>query len=422
MYLARFAFGETNFITGVLSWLPSGSLMPRNWIHQLCAQSQMDLGLRIVSEGGCVRVVLFVSADANAASELRACCESLVAQRPADIVVPANAAEFDDLTSSLSPWQMRVNHDGYHHRGRPLACNFRLYAAFANTHQHETATYQLHLRSHRPTSEMERQVLKYLAWLDLEKPFNVAVRDMQKTLVQKLGQDGWLADEYLIVEDSTALERWLTRIREHFSQTTGRIGFSEAPVERGDFTDWLGTGCHTERYATVQASLPGRGARMFSAEEVEWLFSSEFAPDPVFSGALAPRVRKPEVFISYASTDFAFAAEVCRYLEGNGVACWIAPRDIERDVLPYPEALQLGLSQVRAVIVIVSQMANLSVHIPREVDIALERKLVVVPIRLENVLPTGQLNYLLRTCQWLNAFERVREDAMGELLTRIRKL
>lgn len=421
MYLARFAFGETNFITGVLSWSSYGSLMHRAWIHQLCAQSSMDLALRISSQGDRVRVVLFVSADAGAESELRAYCQALLAQKPADVVVPETAAEFDELTSSLSPWQMRVNHDGYYHRGLPVGCNFRLYTAFASYSHHPPATYQVHLRSQRPTSEIERQVLKYVAWLDLERPFNQAVRDMQKTLVQKLGHGGWLADEYLIVEDSRALERWLAEVREHFSETTGRIGFAEDPVEPGDFSDWLATGCHTERYATVQASLPSRGARIFSAEEVEWLLSSGLVTHPI-SDAPALKDSNPEVFISYASSDFAFAAEVCRYLEENGVACWIAPRDIERDILPYPEALQHGLSQVRAVIVIVSEMANLSVHIPRELDIALERKLVVVPIRLENVLPTGQLNYLLRTCQWLNAFERVKEDALGELLTRIRKV
>jgi hypothetical protein len=69
-----------------------------------------------------------------------------------------------------------------------------------------------------------------------------------------------------------------------------------------------------------------------------------------------------------------------------------------------------------------SETANLSIHIPRELDIALERKLVIVPIRLENVVPSGQLNYLLRTCQWLNAFERPREDVMGELTSRLQTL
>ena len=317
---------------------------------------------------------------------------------------------------------MRVNHDGYHHRGLPLACNFRLYTTFTCLSPHQDATYQIHLRVHQPDSEAERRVLKHLAWLDLERPFSNAVRQMQKALVQILRQPGWLADEYLVVQNSRALKQGLAGIREHFVETTGRIGFAEDPVESGDFADWLATGCHSERYATVQASLPGRGARIFDKQEVEWLLSSDFVRAPAFPTALAAKEGKPDVFISYASSDFAFAAEICRHLEENGVACWIAPRDIERNIMSYPEALQMGLSQVRAICVVLSEMADLSVHIPRELDIALERKLAIVPIRLEDVVPTGQLNYLLRTCQWLDAFGRPREDMMQELLLRIRKL
>jgi hypothetical protein len=284
------------------------------------------------------------------------------------------------------------------------------------------STYQVNLRAHQPDSEIERRALKQLAWLELEKPFSAPVRAMQKMLIQRLRQSGWLADEYLVADDCPDLEAWLAKIREHFSQTTGRIGFPEAPVETGDFTEWLATGCHTERHAEGERSLPSRAASVFSKEELDWMLSADLVLDVTPSPAPAARAANPDVFISYASSDFAHAASICHYLEGNGVTCWIAPRDIERGALPYPEAIQQGLLQVRAVVVMLSETANLSVHIPRELDIALERKLVIVPIRLEKVLPAGQLNYLLRTCQWLNAYERNRDDVMRELIARLQDL
>ena len=35
-----------------------------------------------------------------------------------------------------------------------------------------------------------------------------------------------------------------------------------------------------------------------------------------------------DVFISYSSKDKAVADAVCAGLEGRGIACWMAPRDI----------------------------------------------------------------------------------------------
>jgi hypothetical protein len=36
----------------------------------------------------------------------------------------------------------------------------------------------------------------------------------------------------------------------------------------------------------------------------------------------------PDVFISYASQDTAVANAIVEILEGNGLRCWIAPRDV----------------------------------------------------------------------------------------------
>jgi hypothetical protein len=109
-------------------------------------------------------------------------------------------------------------------------------------------------------------------------------------------------------------------------------------------------------------------------------------------------------------------------LERAGWQCWIAPRDITTTGLPYTEAIPRAIQQARAVIVLLSPSANLSVHIPRELDLALARRLPVVPLRLVDLLPTGQLEYLLRTCQWLDVFGRDCGDAMTELDCRLRSL
>lgn len=424
MYLARFVTGEAGFLTAAFQWpAPEGALVPGDWRRELLAQTELDLALRVVTEAGSSQALLLLSADVAAEADLGARCDRLLrTHKPSGLVVPSNAAEFDTLTGQVPHFQIRVNHDGYHHNGEPLACDFRLYSVFAARRDTALAAYQVHLRAHRPDAEVERRVRKYIARLDLEMPFTEPVRAMQRALAQRLCRRGWLANEYLFVRDRGSLDRWLNQIRVHFKETTGLIGFPEPPVETGDFSDWLTTGCHPSRGTEVLTSLPCQAASVLSEDESALLFAASFVRLPGGGAASGSTQSRPQVFISYASGDVAHAFATCRQLEENGLPCWIAPRDIDRDILPYPEAIQRGLSQARAVVVLISDTANLSIHIPRELDLALERKLVIVPVRLQEVIPGGQLNYLLRTCQWLDAYNRNFDDAMQELLKRLRSI
>lgn len=424
MYLARFAARDADFLTAAFQWpAPEGAIVPLAWSRQLLAETKWDLALRIVAHSTGADAVLLISGAAAAETQLRAQCDRLLsAGAPVGLTAAGSGADFDAIAGSTPPRQIRVNYAGYHHHGEPLACDFRLYTTFSSRLDGSPATYQVHLRAHCPTAETERRVRKYLAWLDLTEPFTERVRAMQQALAQRLRQRGWLASEFLASADTNSLESWKEGIRVHFNETTGRIGFPEPPVEEGNYEDWLVTGRHPACDAEFAANVPCEGATVFSPEESALLLATCFSPRQGSGPASESQRSRSDVFISYASSDFAHAAAVCRYLEERGLTCWIAPRDIERGILPYPEALQSGLAQSRAVVVLVSETANLSVHIPRELDLALERKLSIVPLRLQDVLPSGQLNYLLRTCQWLNAFGCEFRDALEQLFARIRQL
>lgn len=417
MYFAQFESVQGAFLSTAfaLEGAATAAAAP-GWGQRLAEHPRVDVSLR-VSRAGASRVVV-LAADLNARSELAQCREALLGGfASSDLTLADDAAAFDRLVGALPPLHLRVSHDGYHHQGLPLACEFRLYAALAPGAA--VGCWQCGLRRHVPSAQMERRVLKYLAWLELDQPFSEAVRAVQATLVQRLRQPGWLADEYLAFEDAAALAAVRSDIERQFAATGGRIGFSEAPLEAGSYDDWMATGCLRMREDLSPRELPALGAALFSPDEIDWLFDRAFGAAASPSVPRSARSATPQVFISYASSDFARATQLCESLEARGVACWIAPRDIQHALLPYTEAITLALSQVRAVVVLLSQMANHSVHIPRELDLALERRLPIVPLRLEKVVPAGQLDYLLRTCQWLEAFERDRAAVIAELLSRL---
>jgi hypothetical protein len=419
MYLAQFADEKETFATAALQWsAPADGALPAAWRRHLLAVRGVDCAIRL-SFAPNPRVTLLLSAATDSETKLRELLEKLFAESaPPDLVVPRQASEFDLLTAAPLP-HIHADHGGYHHAGKPLACDFRLYRMLSNNPP-PGSHYQVGLRAYATTAETERRVLKQLAYLELERPFTEPVRKMQSILLQRLRQPGFLSDEFLFASDSEALEAWTARTSEHFEQTTGRIGFRDMPLTKGDFGDWITTGRLTLDDGGSPVDTATLSAAMMSADEATWL--AGFDLTRADAHAATSHGRGADVFISYASPDFAHATAACRDLEEHGIVCWIAPRDIDRDILPYTEAITHAIAQVRAVLVLVSETANLSVHIPRELDLALERKLPIVPMRLADVRPARQLNYLLRTCQWLNAYGRDTSSSLEELRQRLRSV
>lgn len=109
-----------------------------------------------------------------------------------------------------------------------------------------------------------------------------------------------------------------------------------------------------------------------------------------------------DVFISHSSKNRELADEVCAHLEADGLRCWIAPRDI----LPgtsWPPAIVEGLERARVVLLVLSQDANSSEQVLREVERACHKHIPVVPLRVEDVTLSKGLEYFLSSAQWKDA-------------------
>src|SRR5208282_411906 len=116
-----------------------------------------------------------------------------------------------------------------------------------------------------------------------------------------------------------------------------------------------------------------------------------------------------DVFISHSARDKPFADAVCAKLESRRIRCWIAPRDIQPG-MEWGSALLEAIDGARVMLLVFSSHANGSPQISREVERAVSKGLVVVPVRIEDIKPTGNLEYFLGTPHWLDAitppFER----------------
>ena len=72
-----------------------------------------------------------------------------------------------------------------------------------------------------------------------------------------------------------------------------------------------------------------------------------------------------DVFISYSSKDKPIADGICAHLEGAGIRCWIAPRDISPGE-DWPTAIDRAISQSRVMVLVFSAHSNSSEDVSRE--------------------------------------------------------
>jgi adenylate cyclase len=128
-----------------------------------------------------------------------------------------------------------------------------------------------------------------------------------------------------------------------------------------------------------------------------------------------------DVFLSYAAADKAAALTVLQGLEGNGIRCWIAPRDVTAGS-EYGQEIVDAIKACRILVVIFSSNANISPHVRREVERAVSAQRIIVPFRIENIVPTGAMEYALSNTHWLDALSAPLDPHIATLVSAARKM
>ncbi|HEY7269908.1 MAG TPA: toll/interleukin-1 receptor domain-containing protein, partial [Dehalococcoidia bacterium] len=128
-----------------------------------------------------------------------------------------------------------------------------------------------------------------------------------------------------------------------------------------------------------------------------------------------------DVFLSYSSKDKTVADAACATLESHAIRCWIAPRDIVPGS-DWGGAIVDAIQGARLMVLIFSSNANESQQIKREVERAVAKGIPIIPFRIEDVLPSRNLEYFLSTPHWLDALSPPLERHLEYLSSTIRLL
>jgi len=122
-----------------------------------------------------------------------------------------------------------------------------------------------------------------------------------------------------------------------------------------------------------------------------------------------------DVFISYSSKDKLVADAVCASLEAAKIRCWITPRDI----LPgqdWAESIEDAITKCKILVLIFSSYSNNSKQIAREISLAFNSEVTVIPFRIEDIEPKGAMKYYLLNTHWQDALTPPMENHIKKLI------
>ena len=130
---------------------------------------------------------------------------------------------------------------------------------------------------------------------------------------------------------------------------------------------------------------------------------------------------KYDMFISYATKNADIAQYVVEKIERRGKRCFIAPRDINSGA-DYASEIIRGISNSLAVLLIFSSESDKSAYVLREINSAVSRNKTIIPLRIENFLPSEALEFYLGPTHWLDAFPQVLDTHLDSILSILKGL
>ena len=97
-----------------------------------------------------------------------------------------------------------------------------------------------------------------------------------------------------------------------------------------------------------------------------------------------------DVFISYSSRNKPTALAICHVLEGHGVRCWMAPRDIPPGA-DYGDVIDEAIVACRLFVLVFSEPASLSQWVKGELNLAFTEKKIIIPYRIDETPLKGAI-------------------------------
>jgi hypothetical protein len=128
--------------------------------------------------------------------------------------------------------------------------------------------------------------------------------------------------------------------------------------------------------------------------------------------------KKYDVFISYANQDLVVAREIKKNLESSGIRCWKAPDSIMAGE-DWADAIVKAIENTNIMVIVWSSYFSASQETSKELTLASQHGVKIVPFRIEDLQPSGKWAYQLANTHWMNAHDGNIELHVDELKNHI---
>ena len=122
-----------------------------------------------------------------------------------------------------------------------------------------------------------------------------------------------------------------------------------------------------------------------------------------------------DVFISYSTKNKTVADAVCAKLERQEIRCWIAPRDVPPGQ-SWVAVIVEAISNSQVFVLVFSDGSNKSNQVIREVGEAFDNGIPIIPLRIEDVEPSKEMRYYIKSIHWLDAMTPPLEKHLHKLI------
>ena len=101
------------------------------------------------------------------------------------------------------------------------------------------------------------------------------------------------------------------------------------------------------------------------------------------------------------------------------MSCWIAPRDVRLGA-DYGSEIIDGIESSSVMVLVLSEHANSSEFVKREVERAVAKGKPIFPVRVREVVPSKSLELFISSAEWVDAWQPPIEQYLGRLADSIR--
>lgn len=129
---------------------------------------------------------------------------------------------------------------------------------------------------------------------------------------------------------------------------------------------------------------------------------------------------KQDVFISYSSNEYEVANIVRTALKANGITFWMAPESIPGGS-NYMEVIPTAISESKILVLLLSESAQNSKWVPKEIEQALNNNLIIIPFQIENCKINNMFNFIIGNSQRILAYMSL-QDSLKKLVNTIKSI